>query len=148
MATQCKGVFFSRSSSNGWEYSNEQNKVLDLFRRKYDSKLSKYRGYVRLQQRNKKKKKKIYWLRKFLAVQCLGLYTLTAEGLGSVPGQGTKIPQTAQGSQKKKKKRERERETKQNGYWLREMEIRKGITVLFWVVKRRPHRYGDLTFVL
>ena len=140
-------VSFSRYSSNGWEYSNEQNKVLALYRRKYDSKLSKYIGYVRLQQRNKKKKKKIYWLRKFLAIQCLGLHTLTAEGLGSVPGQGTKIPQTAQGNQKKKR---RERETKQNGYWLREMEIREGITVLFWVVKRSllTHRYGYLTFVL
>ena len=47
MATQCKGVFFSRYSSNGWEYSNEQNEVLALCRRKYDSKLSRYIGYVR-----------------------------------------------------------------------------------------------------
>ena len=28
-----------------------------------------------------------------LAVQWLGLHALTAEGLGSIPGQGTKIPQ-------------------------------------------------------
>ena len=47
MATQCKGVFFSRYSSNGWEYSNGQNEVLALCRRKYDSKLSRYIGYVR-----------------------------------------------------------------------------------------------------
>ena len=50
-----------------------------------------------------------------LAVQWLGLCTLTAEGpgegLGSIPGQGTKIPQAAwhgqktkEGGQKKKRK--------------------------------------------
>ena len=39
-----------------------------------------------------------------LAVQWLGLRALTAEGLGSIPGRGTKIPQATQGSQKKKKK--------------------------------------------
>ena len=30
-----------------------------------------------------------------LVVQWLGLSTFTAEGLGSIPGQGTKIPQAA-----------------------------------------------------
>ena len=42
-----------------------------------------------------------------LVVQWLGLHTLTAEGLGSIPGQGTKIPQAAQ--QKKKKEKERKK---------------------------------------
>ena len=36
-----------------------------------------------------------------LVVQWLGLHTFTAEGTGSIPGQGTKIPQAAQRSQKK-----------------------------------------------
>ena len=31
-----------------------------------------------------------------LVVQWLGLHDLTAKGLGSIPGQGTKIPQDAQ----------------------------------------------------
>ena len=37
-------------------------------------------------------------------VQWLGLGTFTAEGGDSIPGQGTKIPQAEQRSQKKKKK--------------------------------------------
>ena len=37
-----------------------------------------------------------------LAVQWLGLLALTAEGLGSIPVQGTKIPQATQHGQKKK----------------------------------------------
>ena len=36
-------------------------------------------------------------------VQWLGLGTLTAKGASSVPGQGTKIPQAEQLSQKEKK---------------------------------------------
>ena len=40
----------------------------------------------------------------FLAVQWLGLCTFTAEGTGSIPGQGTKIPQAVRRSQKKKEK--------------------------------------------
>ena len=39
-----------------------------------------------------------------LVVQWLGLCAFTAEGPGSVSGQGTKIPQATQHSQKKKKK--------------------------------------------
>ena len=35
-------------------------------------------------------------------VQCLGLGTLTAKGPGSVPDQGTKIPQAMQYAQKNK----------------------------------------------
>ena len=38
-----------------------------------------------------------------LAVQWVGLSTFTAEGPGSIPGWGTKIPQAAQRGQKKKK---------------------------------------------
>ena len=37
-------------------------------------------------------------------VQWLGLGTFTAMVLGSIPGQGTKIPQASQSSQKRKKK--------------------------------------------
>ena len=39
-----------------------------------------------------------------LVVQCLGLGALTAEGPGSIPCRGTKIPQAVQHGQKKKKK--------------------------------------------
>ena len=39
-----------------------------------------------------------------LAVQWLGLRALTAEGPGSIPGRGTKIPQVMPCSEKKKKK--------------------------------------------
>ena len=43
-----------------------------------------------------------------LAVRWLGLCFLTAEGLGSIPGRGTKIPQAAQsGKRKRKKKRKK-----------------------------------------
>ena len=38
-----------------------------------------------------------------MAIQLLGLYTSTAEGTGSIPGQVTKIPHTVPSSQKKKK---------------------------------------------
>ena len=38
-----------------------------------------------------------------LAVQWLGPCAFTAEGLGSIPGLGTNIPQAAQHSQKKNK---------------------------------------------
>ena len=39
----------------------------------------------------------------FLAVQGLRVHTFKAEGMGSNPGQGTKIPHTIQHSLKKKK---------------------------------------------
>ena len=39
-----------------------------------------------------------------MVVQCLGLCVSTTGGLGSIPGQGSKIPHAAQ--QKKKKKKE------------------------------------------
>ena len=39
-----------------------------------------------------------------LVVQWLGLHALTAEGLGSIPGQGTQIPQAARLSQRKRKR--------------------------------------------
>ena len=42
-----------------------------------------------------------------LAVQWLGLCTFTAEGLGSIPGQGTKILQAVQCGKKKKKKKQK-----------------------------------------
>ena len=38
-----------------------------------------------------------------LVVQWLGLHALTAKGLCTIPGQGTKIPQAAWCSQKEKK---------------------------------------------
>ena len=37
-------------------------------------------------------------------VQWLGLCAFTAEGVGSIPGQGTKIPQAVQWDQKKERK--------------------------------------------
>ena len=37
--------------------------------------------------------KRILMYRNSLAVQCLGLCAFTVKGLGSIPGQGTKIPQ-------------------------------------------------------
>ena len=40
-----------------------------------------------------------------LEVQWLELCALTTEGVGSIPGQGTKIPQAAWPGQKKKKKK-------------------------------------------
>ena len=49
-------------------------------------------------------------------VQWLGLCAFIAEGLGSIPGQGTKIPQAARCGKKKRKKGvggEREREKKE-----------------------------------
>ena len=39
-----------------------------------------------------------------LVVQWLGLHAFTAEGAGSIPGRGTKIPQASQHGQKKKKR--------------------------------------------
>ena len=39
-----------------------------------------------------------------LVVQWLGLRTFTAGGMGSMPGQGAKIPHATHGGQKKKKK--------------------------------------------
>ena len=42
-------------------------------------------------------------IRDFPDVQWLGLGTFTAMGQGSIPGQGTKIPQAARRDQKKKK---------------------------------------------
>ena len=51
-----------------------------------------------------------------LAVQWLRWKAFTAQGLGSIPGLGTKILQTAELNQKKKKKeRERERERERDG---------------------------------
>ena len=53
----------------------------------------------------KKGQIKVYSPGNSLVVQWLGLHALTAEGLGSIPGQGTKILQAAQHNQKKKKKK-------------------------------------------
>ena len=38
-----------------------------------------------------------------LALQWLGLRAFTAEGMGSIPGRGTKVPHTSWRDQKKKK---------------------------------------------
>ena len=43
--------------------------------------------------------------KKTLAVQWLGLWALIAEGMGSISGQGTNIPQVAWYGKKKKKKK-------------------------------------------
>ena len=47
-------------------------------------------------------KLKIEIIGNFLVVQCLELWPSTAEGMGSIPGQGTKI---LDASQKRKKKK-------------------------------------------
>ena len=56
----------------------------------------------------KNKFRNIFCIKMFLSgnslvVQWLGLLAFTAEGTGSIPGQGTKIPQDAWHGQKKKK---------------------------------------------
>ena len=48
-----------------------------------------------------------------LVVQWLGLHALNAEGLGSIPGQGTKIPQALQRSQKNKNLKKKKKESKE-----------------------------------
>ena len=48
-----------------------------------------------------------------LAVQWLGLCAFTAKGLGSIPGQGTKIPQATRCGQKNPKKTKNTTEKKQ-----------------------------------
>ena len=50
-------------------------------------------------------KSKISGVRNSLAVQWLGLCAFTAEGAGSTPGRGTKIPEAMQRGQKKKTKK-------------------------------------------
>ena len=42
-----------------------------------------------------------------LAVQWLGLYAFTAVGTGSIPGQGTKIPQAISLTARRRKKKEK-----------------------------------------
>ena len=46
-----------------------------------------------------------------LGVQCLGLHASSIRGLGSIPGQRTKILQALLGSQKKKEKKMQKQET-------------------------------------
>ena len=46
-----------------------------------------------------------------LAVQWLGLHALTAEGPGSIPGRGTKIPQAVWHGQKKQKNNNNKKKT-------------------------------------
>ena len=50
-----------------------------------------------------------------LAVQWSGHRAFTAKGPGSIPGQGTNIPQAAWCSKKKERERERERERVNSG---------------------------------
>ena len=51
-----------------------------------------------------------------LVVQRLGLGTFIAKGLGSIPGQGTKIPQDTWHGQKLKKKKKISGELEKNVY--------------------------------
>ena len=63
----------------------------------------------------------------------LGL-TFTAGGLGSIPGQGTKIPQAAQhGLKKKKEERKRKTDKKKNVYTTGKQEpfFWKGARIMF-----------------
>ena len=56
----------------------------------------------------------------FLVVQWLGLCISTAEGMGSIPVQGTKIPQAIQPSQKiKDTQRNEEYQTQESGCYHR-----------------------------
>ena len=55
----------------------------------------------------------------FLEFQWLGLHTFTAEGTGSIPGQGTKIPQAARHSQKNKTERNKETWWNTSGFFLK-----------------------------
>ena len=59
-----------------------------------------------------------YWKKVFigtsLAVQWFRRQASTSGGLGSIPGQGTKIPNAVQCSKKKKKKTK----TKGNGFYV------------------------------
>ena len=57
-------------------------------------------GYLYIKDENKK-----VYLGSSLAAQLLGFCTFIAEGSGSIPGQGTKIPLAARHGQKKKKKK-------------------------------------------
>ena len=52
-----------------------------------------------IQEMWKKTSQELYALRNFLGDQWLKHYAFTAEGMGSIPGQGTKIPQTTWYSQ-------------------------------------------------
>ena len=56
-------------------------------------------------------------------VQWLGFCASTAEGMSSIPGQGTKIPQATQCSQKKKRKSNYDRETWQAQLYLSDLEL-------------------------
>ena len=56
-------------------------------------------------------------------VQWLGFCTLTAECLGLIPGQGPKIPQASQCSQKKKKGKVTDGETWQAPLYLSDLEL-------------------------
>ena len=57
----------------------------------------------------------------YLAIQWLGLHSLTAKDLGSIHGQGTKIPQSMLCGQKwkrKEKKKKKERQTNEILYFI------------------------------
>ena len=53
-----------------------------------------------------------------LALQWLGLCSLTAKGPSSIPGQGTKIPQAAGTAEKNNNNKEKEKEIKRNAICL------------------------------
>ena len=51
-------------------------------------------------------------------IQWLRLCAFTAQGVGSIPGQGTEIPQAASGAKKERKKKKRESERKKTNLQL------------------------------
>ena len=51
-------------------------------------------------------------------IQWLRVCAFTAEGVGSIPGQGTEIPQAASGAKKERKKKKRESERKKTNLQL------------------------------
>ena len=73
-----------------------------------ETKRKKERGREKEGKEEKKKKKE---RETFLVVQWLRLCAFPAEGMGSIPGQGTKIPCTTQNDQKKKWGKKKENKT-------------------------------------
>ena len=64
---------------------------------------------------------KKFSFRNSLAVQWLRLHAVTAEGLGSITVQGTKIPQAMQCSQKKIKNKKRTKQKISLALWVMEV---------------------------
>ena len=73
-----------------------------------------------------------------LAVQWLGLCAFIAEGVGSIPGRGTKILQAARCGQKRKKKKEGRKEGRREGG--REGDVERGMDMERYKIGRASCR--------